>query len=289
MAKKATHSKPRKDVGGQAVIEGVMMKSKSKIAVAVRKPNGKISVKVSRHKPITKKYKILSVPVVRGFVELVDMMVAGLKALTYSANESSEDEEQLGKGEIAITFLIATLFTIGLFVALPLVIAKYATAGTGILFDLVDGILRLAIFLVYIYAISKFKDMRKVFQYHGAEHCTVHCYEHGKKLTPENAIKFTTLHPRCGTSFLVIVIAISIVIFSFITDPRWIVKFLSRIILIPVIAGIGYELLKLSSKFGESAVMKVLVQPGLWVQKITTARPTKKQLEVAIAALNKVI
>jgi len=288
MAKKESH-KVRKDIGGQAVIEGVMMKSKSKIAVAVRKPNGKISVKVKKHVSATKKHKVLRIPIVRGFVELVDMLIVGLKALTYSANEASDEDEQLGNGELALTFLIASVFTIGLFVALPLVIAKYATSGTGFMFDFTDGILRFGIFLAYIYVISKFKDMRRVFQYHGAEHCSIHCYEHKKKLTPENAIKFTTLHPRCGTSFLVIVIAISIVIFSFITDPRWIVKFLSRIILIPVIAGIGYELLKLSSKFEDNAVIKILVQPGLWVQKITTVKPTKKQLEVAIAALNKVL
>lgn len=279
----------RKDIGGQAVIEGVMMKSPSKVAVAVRKPNGKISVKVRKYKSVTKKYRILGIPVVRGFVELIDMLVIGLKALTYSANEASGEDEHLGKGEIAITFIVATALTIGLFIALPLFIAKYATSGTGVWFDLTDGILRLAIFLAYVYIISKFQDMRRVFQYHGAEHCSVHCYEHGKKLTPENASKFTTLHPRCGTSFLVIVIAISIIVFSFITDSRWIVKFLSRIILIPVIAGISYEILKLSSKYGENPVMKAIIAPGLWVQKITTIKPTKKQLEVAIAALNKVL
>lgn len=279
--------KKKQHIGGQAVIEGVMMKSKSKIAVAVRKPDGKISVKSEKHKPWTKKYPVLSVPVVRGFVELVEMLVIGIKALTYSANEASEEDEQLGKGEIAFTFVLATVFTIALFIALPLLAAKYVTSGTGFWFDLVDGLLRLAIFLAYVVAISRLKDIRRVFQYHGAEHCTVHCYEAGKKLTPENAIKYTTLHPRCGTSFLVIVIAISIVVFTFITDPRWHIKFFSRILLIPLIAGISYEILKLSAKFKDNALMKMIVQPGLWVQKITTQRPTKKQVEVAIAALKK--
>ncbi len=279
----------KKKVGGQAVIEGVMMKSPSKVAIAVRKPNGKISVKKKRHKSWAKKYPVLGLPVVRGFVELLEMLVIGMKALTYSANEASEEDEQIGKGEIAITFVLATLLTIILFVALPLFIAKHVTSGTGFWFDLTDGLLRLAIFLLYVYFISKLKDMRTVFQYHGAEHCSVHCYEHGKKLTPENAIKFTTLHPRCGTSFLVIVIAISIVVFSFIADPRWIVKFFSRILLLPVIAGLSYEVLKISAKYEKNPIAEIIIKPGLWVQKLTTRKPTKRQIEVAIAALKAVL
>ncbi len=282
-------AKKKLQVGGQAVIEGVMMKSPSKISVAVRKPNGKISVKVNRHKSFTKKHALLGIPVVRGFVELVDMLIIGVKALTYSANEASDDDEQLSNGELTLTFVIAAAFAIGLFVALPLFIAKKITPGTGTWFDLTDGILRLCIFVIYVYLISRLKDMRTVFQYHGAEHCAVHCYEDGKKLTPANVMKYSTLHPRCGTSFLVIVIAISIIVFSFIRDPRWIVKFVSRIVLLPVIAGLGYEILKLGSKFEKNPVMQVIIKPGLWVQKMTTRKPTKKQVEVAIAALARVI
>jgi uncharacterized protein YqhQ len=278
-----------KKVGGQAVIEGVMMKSPSRIAIAVRKPDGKVSVKKKRHTSWTKKYRILGIPVVRGFVELLEMLVIGIKALTYSANEVSDDNEKLGKWEIAITFILATLFTIILFIALPLFIAKHVTQGTGFWFDLIDGLLRLLIFLIYVYVISRLKDMKRVFQYHGAEHSAVHCYEHGRKLTPENAIKFTTLHPRCGTSFLVIVVAISIVVFSFIADPRWVVKFFSRILLIPVIAGLSYEVLKISAKYEKNPVAEIIIKPGLWVQKLTTRRPTRKQLEVAIAALKAVL
>lgn len=278
----------KKDIGGQAVIEGVMMKSKTKVAVAVRKPNKKIHVKVNRYKPLTRKNILLRIPIIRGFVELVDMLVIGIKALTYSAEVSAGEDEKLTKGEVAITFVLATLFTILLFVALPLFIAKLFTKGTGVWFDLVDGILRLAIFLLYVYLISKMKDMKTVFQYHGAEHCVVHCYESGKKLTPDNAIKYTTLHPRCGTSFLVIVIAISIIVFSFIADPRWYVKFFSRILLLPIITGVGYELLKLSAKYEKSLFVRAIIKPGLWVQRLTTSRPSKKQIEVAIAALNKV-
>lgn len=276
------------EIGGQAVIEGVMMKSKTKIAIAVRKSNKKISVKVSKYRPWTKKYKLLGIPVVRGFVELIDMLVIGVKALTYSANQAAGEDEKLGKGEIALTFVFATLLTIALFIALPLFVAKLITAGTGFWFDLTDGVLRLGVFLLYILAIGRLKDMRRVFQYHGAEHCTVHCYEAGKKLTPDNAIEYSTLHPRCGTSFLVIVIVISIITFSFITDPRWPIKFISRILLLPVIAGFSYEFLKLSSRYKENPVMSMIMQPGLWVQKLTTRRPTKRQLEVAIAALQKV-
>lgn len=278
----------KKEIGGQAVIEGVMMKSRSRIAVAVRKPNKKISVRVQRYRPWTKKCRILAIPIVRGFVELVDMLVVGIKALTYSANQSAGEDEKLTKGEIALTFVFATLFTIVLFIALPLFVAKMFTKGTGFWFDLTDGLLRLAVFLLYVFIISRLKDMKMIFQYHGAEHCAVHCYEDGKKLTPENAAKYTTVHPRCGTTFLVIVIAISIIVFSFIADPRWYVKFISRILLLPVIAGVSYELLKLGSRYQENYVIKALMKPGLWVQKLTTRKPTKKQLEVAIAALNKV-
>lgn len=278
----------RKDIGGQAVIEGVMMKSRSKVAVAVRKPDQNISVKVNKHRSLTRKYPFLKIPIIRGFVELADMMVLGMKALTYSANEASKDDEKLSSKEIAFTFIIATLFTIALFIALPLFLAKMITKGTGLWFDLVDGMARLAVFLIYLSIISRLNDMKTVFQYHGAEHCTVNCYEDGKKLTPSNAIRYTTAHPRCGTSFLVIVIAISIIVFSFITDPRWIVKFFSRILLIPLIAGAGYELLKISSKHEHNIFFRLIVQPGLWVQKLTTRRPTKKQIEVAISALNAV-
>ena len=278
----------KKEIGGQAVIEGVMMKSKSNVAIAVRKPNKKIHVKVKKYNPLTRKNILLRIPIIRGFIELIDMMVIGIKALIYSADVAAGEDEKLTRGEVALTFVIATLFTIGLFIALPLFIAKLFTQGTGILFDLIDGLLRLVIFLFYVYIISKMKDMKTVFQYHGAEHCAVHCYESGKKLTPENAIKYTTLHPRCGTSFLVIVIAISIIVFSFISDPRWYVKFISRVVLLPVIAGVGYELLKLSAKHEKNLFVKAITKPGLWVQKLTTSRPSKKQIEVAIAALNKV-
>ena len=152
-----------------------------------------------------------------------------------------------------------------------------------------DGIVRAGFFLGYILLISQMKDMKKVFQYHGAEHCSVHCYEAGKRLTPENAIKFTTLHPRCGTSFLVIVIIVSIVVFSFISSPNWYFKLMSRILLIPVIAGLSYEVLKFSAKYEKYWIFKLLIAPGLWTQKITTKKPSKKQVEVAIAALKKVI
>ncbi len=279
----------KKSVGGQAVIEGVMMKSKTRIAVAVRKPNGKISVKVQNHRPWAKLCPIFALPVIRGFVELVEMLIFGVKALMHSSNEAAEADEKLGAGSIALTFAAATVFTIAAFIALPLFAARLLTSGTGFWFDFTDGIARIAVFLAYVLAISQMKDIRRVFQYHGAEHCTINCYESGKKLTPENAIKFSTFHPRCGTSFLVIVIAISIVVFTFITDPRWIVKFFSRLLLIPLIAGVGYELLKLSAKFSSTKIVKALIFPGLCIQKITAKKPDKMQVEVAIAALKEAV
>ncbi|MFH1064619.1 MAG: DUF1385 domain-containing protein [Candidatus Woesearchaeota archaeon] len=276
-------------VGGQAVIEGVLMKNGNKVAIAVRRPDKKISVKKEKHPGIAKKIKFLGWPFFRGIVNLIEMMVLGIKALGYSANESlGEEEEKITKKEFAVTTVIALAMAIGLFVLLPLYLTK-ATKTQGITFNLIDGVLRVAVFVVYILVISLMSDVKRLFEYHGAEHKTVNCYEAGKKLTVANVKKYTTLHRRCGTTFLLIVLTISIIIFSMIvTDSFWI-KFLARILLLPVIAGISYELLKLGAKFPNNILLNILVWPGLMLQKITTREPDNKQIEVAIKAFDAVV
>ena len=276
-------------VGGQAVIEGVMMRRQNTVCIAVRKPNGKIKVKKEKIKSINEKYKWLKWPFFRGVINMYEMLAIGMRALTYSAEQqATKKEEKITKKESIISIIIAILLTILLFILVPLFLTKLLIKGQGILFNLVDGIIRIIIFISYIYLISRIRDVERIFQYHGAEHKAVNCYENNKKLTPENCNKYTTVHARCGTSFLLFVLIVSVLIFSLITHPNFFMKFFGRLLLLPVIVGISYELLKLSSRFRDNKVMKVIVWPGLFLQKITTKNPTKKQLEVAIAALKNV-
>jgi uncharacterized protein YqhQ len=269
-------------IGGQAVIEGVMMKTPKRMAVAVRS-KGKIKKKRFR---LRKRGVLAKVPFVRGVAELYDILVLGIKALLWSADVAAGDEgEKLSAWEIALTFIFAFSAVIVIFIAIPLFLTKLLVRDSSFAFALIDGVFRLAVFLVYLWAIGLMKDIRRLFQYHGAEHKAVYCIEHGASLTPKNAKKFSPLHPRCGTSFLMIVIAISIIIFAFIADTRWWVKLLWRIALIPVVAGFSYEILKISAKYRNNIIMKAIVNPGLWVQRLTTREPTEKQIEVAIAAL----
>ncbi|MBU2560992.1 MAG: DUF1385 domain-containing protein [Nanoarchaeota archaeon] len=276
-------------IGGQAVIEGVLMKNDDKIAIAVRRPDKKISIKKEKKTLISKRIKFLGWPFFRGVVNLVEMLVMGIEALNYSANESlGEKETKITKTEFAITTIIAIAVAVGLFVFLPLYLTK-VTQTKGVLFNLIDGVIRVVIFIIYILAISLLKDVRRLFEYHGAEHKTVNCYEDGKKLTVANVKKYTTLHRRCGTTFLLIVLVTSIIIFSFIVSDSFWMKLAGRILLLPVIAGISYELLKLGAKFPKSTLLNILVWPGLGLQKITTKEPDKRQIEVAIAAFKAVV
>jgi len=276
--------------GGQAIIEGVMMKSPTHYSMAVRKEDGTIEVVKERHFSFVDKFRFLKFPFVRGIIYLCEMLVLGLKSLTWSANMATgEEEEELSRKEIIGTIALSFVLSIGLFVGLPLLLTGFVTKDDGVFFNLIDGFFRLAIFIGYILAISLMADVKRLFQYHGAEHKTVNCYEKGKKLTVKNVMKCSTLHPRCGTSFIVIVIAISILAFSLIIDPRWWVKFGVRIIFIPVIAALSYEFLKLSGKYRGNRLVDFITAPGLWMQKLTTKEPDEKQVEVAIRALKKVL
>ncbi len=282
--------KKTKPVGGQAVIEGVMMKDDKAYAIAVRTPKGKIITRKKRYLSLCKTNKILALPFIRGIIQLGEMLVIGIKTLTWSADIAEEKKsEKISKKELGITLLIALAFTIGLFVVLPYYATKLVVTKHGVFFNLIDGIIRVAVFFAYLIIIGLFKDMKRVFQYHGAEHMSVACYEARKPLTPKNCKKYSRLHPRCGTSFLVYVIVISIIAFSLVKTDLWYVNLGIRILFIPLIIGVSYEFLKLATKFKNNIIFKILILPGLWTQKITTKKPDNKQLEVAIVALKKII
>jgi len=276
-------------VGGQAVIEGVLMKNNSKVAIAVRRPDKKISLKKEHKRPWSRKCRFLGWPFVRGTVNLFEMLVIGIKALNYSANEAlGEEEEKITGKEFAITTIIAIAIAIGLFIVMPLYLTK-VTGTEGVVFNLIDGVLRVAIFMLYLAGISLMKDVKRLFEYHGAEHKAVHCYEAGKALTVANVRSFTTVHRRCGTTFLLIVLVVSIIVFSLIVTDSFLVKFLGRLVLLPVVAGVSYELLKLGARFPNNALLNLFVWPGLMLQRLTTREPDKKQIEVAIKALKAVL
>ncbi len=268
-------------IGGQAVIEGVMMASRKKVAVAVRKPNGKIKIKVENRSSAAEKFR--KTPFLRGLASLFEMLIIGTKALTWSSNENLEEDEQIGGWGIFFTILLSLGLAVGLFIALPLWVSKLLSEDR-IIFNVIDGALRVGIFVVYLMFISRFKDVKRVFQYHGAEHKAVNCYEAGKPLTAKNAKKFSTIHPRCGTSFIFIVLLVSIILFTFVWSEAWLMKLLYRILLIPVIAMISYEILRFNAR-KPNKVLGFLTTPGLWLQKITTQEPDLKMLEVAVRAL----
>ncbi len=272
-----------KPLGGQALIEGVMIKAPDNVSIAVRLPNKKIKTKRDKFISATQRHKFLNLPFIRGVIHLWEMMVVGINALTWSANQQGEEEE-LGTKEWIITFGFAILLTIGLFVLLPYYAARFFLDPHTIRFGIVDGLIRLLVFLLYLVGIGYMADVRRMFQYHGAEHMAVHCYEHKLALKVQNVKKFPPEHPRCGTSLLIYVVAVSIVLFSVIRTPHWYYNLPARVLLIPVIAGISYELLKFSAKY---SWLKWMTYPGIWTQKLTTRQPDAEQIEVAIAAVNK--
>ena len=275
-------------VGGQALIEGVMMRSKSKIAMSARTSSGKIVTKVINHNPMNARFP-WSIPVVRGAIGMVDMLIVGFKALNWSADQQLGKEEKIGNKEMIGTTVIALVGTLALFVVLPYYLTTFFSTPNTTLFHVIDGVIRFLLFLAYITVISLMKDVRTLYEYHGAEHKTVHCHEAGLKLTPENVLKFPKEHPRCGTSFIIIVLGISIITFSIAKTNSTLLNILARIILMPVIAGASYELLRLCGKYPKNKLLMAVATPGLWMQKITTREPNKKQAEVAIMALKKAL
>lgn len=283
--------KKKLSVGGQAVIEGVMMRGQDKIAVAVRQPDGEIAVDVRSVSSIRDKYPILKKPLLRGVVALFESLYEGMKALTYSAQMSGEEEEQLSDREMVMTILTSVLLAVGLFIILPTWSMRFLHTLTNdpMLLNLAEGVLRMLIFISYIAAISSMNDIQRVFQYHGAEHKTIYTYEAGLPLKVENVRQFTTLHPRCGTNFLMIVMLISMFIFTFLGWPNLVERILSRVILMPVIAGVSYEIIRFAGAHADNTCVHYAIMPGLLLQKLTTRQPDDSQMEVAIASLKAVL
>lgn len=275
-------------VGGQAVIEGVMMRSNERVATAVRKKN-KIVFKEQEFHSLTERSRFLKLPIMRGIVFLFEMTVLGFKTLSWSAEQQAGKDEKISSFEMIASLSFAVVATILMFVVGPYYLAKLFVGNNGFAFNIIDGGFRLGAFLTYLISIGFMKDIRRIFQYHGAEHKTVNCYEAALPLTVTNVKKFSVQHPRCGTSLIVFVVAVSILFFSLVNDPRWFVNISVRILFIPLIAGTAYETLKFTAKHKDNTLLKLVIQPGLWVQKLTTREPNNKQIEVAIAALNKVI
>ncbi len=281
------------DIGGQAVIEGVMMRSGNVYAIAVRSPDKDIVFKKETIKELPKPLKW---PIIRGIVALGQALSIGIRALLYSAEASGQEEEKPSDFSLFMTVFVSFVIGIGLFFLLPLYGTKLlgtvynSISDSSLMFNLVDGVIRVVFFLIYILSISRLKDIRRVFQYHGAEHKVVHAFEAGVELTPENADHYSTLHPRCGTSFLIMVMLLSILVFSLIPkDWPFIEKFMSRIVLIPLIAGMSYEFIKMSSKKMNNPFIHYMSMPGLWLQKLTTGAPSLDQIEVAIKALKETL
>ena len=292
-------------VGGQAVIEGVMMQSKNKRAIAVRKSNGEIVVEKNKIKSWVSEKNIDKIPFLRGAFILIDTMIEGIKSLNFSSEfflEEEEEEDVLDKliskvfkdkandAIIGISLLLGLLLSTTLFIVTPTIIGGFFSniIDNKFALNLIEGITRLCILFIYIVTISKNKDIQRVFQYHGAEHKAIYCYENNLELTVENAKQFTTLHPRCGTNFLFIVMFTSIILFSFFGWPNPIMRIMMRIICIPIVAGVAYEIIKLLGKY-DNFITKIISYPGMMLQKFTTNEPDDSQLEVALESLKAVL
>jgi uncharacterized protein YqhQ len=283
-------------IGGQAVIEGVMMRSPNSMAIAVRKPNGEIVVKREKLDFFSEKKFFSKLPLIRGVINLLSALVLGMKALNFSANQSLGEEKEVSSWTMGLTFTFALCFGIFLFFLIPLFLTKWLrfaipmVSTSGILFNLVDGIIRLMIFLAYLWAISFFKEIRRIFQYHGAEHKSIFAFESGEVLMADRVKGFSYLHPRCGTSFLLIVMVVSILVFALIPHHlSFGYKVASRVVFIPLIAGLAYEIIRLADKKRERKSMQVFIKPGLWLQRMTAREPSEDQIEVALRALREVL
>ncbi len=274
--------------GGQAVIEGVMIRSKKHMVICVRQPDGKILTKTEEIKSLSERYRILKIPFLRGIVALFETLYLGVKGLYFSANVSLEEEgEKIEPKEMAVAFVLAMALAIFLFSITPFFLTTLFKFK-GLVFNVVEGLIRIAIFLLYLVAMTFVQEFRRVFQYHGAEHTAINAYEAGVELNVMNAKKYSRLHPRCGTSFLFIVLLISILLFSLMPTQDFATRLSYRIILIPVIASISYEILKISDRYKKSKIMKILTIPGLGIQHLTTRKPDEDMIAVALKAVQEV-
>ena len=295
----------RQAVGGQALIEGVMMQSKNKRAIAVRKSDGKIVIKKNKIKSWISEKNIDKIPFIRGSFILIENMIEGVNSLNYSSEFFIDEDEEEDKFDlflkkifkdrandviVSISMVLAMILSIGLFVLIPTFVGGLFSniISSKVILNLIEGIIRILILFIYIVLISKNKDIERTFQYHGAEHKAVYCYENNLELTVENARKFTTLHPRCGTNFLFIVMSTSIILFSLFGWPNPLLRVVMRILCIPIVAGISYEIIRFLGKYNNKFT-KIVAYPGMMLQKFTTKEPDDSQLEVALEALKAVV
>jgi uncharacterized protein YqhQ len=283
-------------IGGQAVLEGVMMRSPSSWAVAVRKQNGEIAQVVKDIASPMARNRVFRLPVVRGVIALGESLAIGFRALAISANYAAQEEDddgevttEISRGQIIFSFAIAIGFALMLFKVGPALITNWLPIDTTGVFVVVEGLVRVTIFIAYLALVSLLPDLRRVFQYHAAEHKAINALEAGEELTPENVQRYSLIHPRCGTAFLLWVMVIGIFVFAFVGQPAWYWLIVSRILLLPVIAGIAYELIRFAGRHSENRALMTLLAPGLWLQRLTTREPTLDQIEVSISALQEVL
>jgi uncharacterized protein YqhQ len=278
--------------GGQAVMEGVMMRSKNHVVICVRQPNDQIVTQHEELHSLSEKYRFLKVPFVRGILALFETLYSGVKGIYFSANaafgEDENEEEILSPKEIAVVVAVAICLSVGLFYVTPFFLTSLLNLGNGVIFNLVEGLVRLSFLLGYLALVSMLGDFKRILMYHGAEHASINAYEAGLELTVENVRKHSRFHARCGTSFLLIVTVISILFFSLVPSSDYLTRLSYRIVLIPVISAVSYELLRLSDKHKDSKIVKALVSPGLLLQRFTTRQPDDKMIEVAIKAVKEV-
>jgi uncharacterized protein YqhQ len=283
-------------IGGQAVLEGVMMRGPRNWAVAVRKPDGEIAHISRAIDPLMARHWALRLPIVRGVVALGESLAIGFRALSVSANyaaveemEGDEEPAEIGRWALFFSFAVAIGFAVMLFKVSPALLADLLPIRSGGYFVMVEGLIRVAIFVAYLSLLSMIPSLRRVFQYHAAEHKAINAYEAGESLTPEVTQRYSLIHPRCGTAFLLWVMVIGVFVFALFGRPTWYWLIISRIALLPLIAGIAYELIRFAGKHAENRVLMTALAPGLWLQRLTTREPTLDQLEVSIRALREVL
>ncbi|MGI6361612.1 MAG: DUF1385 domain-containing protein [Bacillota bacterium] len=276
----------KNNYGGQAVMEGVVMNGPGGKAIACRKEDDRIVYKTEVKKPLKERYPLVGWPIIRGFVAFLSALIVGIKDISWSAAQAGEGEEQLENKDIVLAIVLAAAMAIGLFVVVPVLIGNFAwAAGGDFARSLTEGFIRLGIFLAYVLFISRMPDIQRLFAYHGAEHKTINAVEAGEPLTPENVMKHSRIHTRCGTSFLLMSMLLMIIIFTFVGQTDALHRILIKVITMPLVAGVAYELFRLPLRFPDNPLVKALTAPGLWMQKITTNEPSKEQLEVAITSM----
>ena len=278
--------------GGQAVVEGVMMRGADHWAVAVREPAGQIHVESHAIDSVASRHPFLKNPFLRGIIVLGQSLAIGIKALMVSANHSVEEEEQLTSRQVGVSLAIAMLVFVGVFILGPTTLFTWVEGkidASGVVVNVLEGVFRVLLFVGYLWLIGRSKEIRRVFEYHGAEHKTIAAYEHQDELVPERIDTYAKEHVRCGTNFLIIVMIVTIFVFTLFGTPGLLWRVLSRVIAIPIIAGIAYEALRLGARFPDALVMRALMKPGIWLQKITTKEPSDDQIDVAVTSFREVL